>query len=132
MKLSTFLVIAILGLGVVALPGVGHHSTNDIYDEEQTVEIRGVVKQWRFVNPHPFLVVEIEGEDGVTEDWDLSFGGSAASALARRGYSAETFPVGATIIARGAPSRSQDAKGILVRGGITLEDGTPLPRPQGQ
>lgn len=132
MKLSTLFVLAVLGLGVVALPGIGHHSTADIYDDTQTVELRGLVKEWRFVNPHPFLVVEIEGEDGVTEDWDLSFGGSAVSALARRGYSTDTFPVGVVIVARGAPARSQDAKGILVRGGITLEDGTPLPRPQGQ
>lgn len=127
MKLSTMFVIAVSSLGLAVLPGAGHHSTNDIYDEEQTVEITGAVKQWRFVNPHPFLVVEVEGENGETEDWDVSFGGSAASALARRGYSAETFQAGAVIIARGAPSRTEQAKGLLVQGGITLEDGTPIP-----
>jgi hypothetical protein len=130
MKVSTFFVIAVLGLGVVAVTSVAHHSTIDIYDDEQTVEVTGVVKEWRFVNPHPFLIVEVEGENGETEDWDLSFGGSAASALARsRGYTADTFKVGDIIIASGAPARSEEAHGLLVsgRGGVRRADGTSIP-----
>ena len=127
MRFSTLFVIAGLSLGLMTPFSAAHHSTNDIYDGSQTVEITGVVTQWRFVNPHPYLVVEITGPDGRTEEWDLSFGGSAASALARRGYTAQTFKAGDVIIARGSPARSADARGLLIRGGITLADGTPVP-----
>jgi hypothetical protein len=127
MRSYTLRGIAVLGLLMAAGSGAAHHSTNDIYDESQTVEIRGIVKEWRFVNPHPFLVLEVTGPDGQREDWDASFGGSAVAPLARRGYTAETFRAGDEIVARGAPARTQDARGILIRGGLTRGDGTPVP-----
>jgi hypothetical protein len=117
---------AVLGLGVVAPSVAGHHSTNAMYDESRTVEVTGTVVQWRFVNPHPYLVVETT-TDGKTEKWDLSFGGSAVSHLKRQGYTAESFKVGEVIVARGQPATSQTTRGILVRGGITRKDGTKIP-----
>jgi hypothetical protein len=118
---------AALGLVLWTTPGSAHHSTNDIYEESETVEITGVVTLWRLVNPHPYLIVEVTGPDGGTEEWDVSFGGSAAAPLARRGYTPETFKPGEVIVVRGNPAKAEDARGILVRGGITREDGTPIP-----
>ena len=117
---------AVLGLAVVAPSVAGHHSTNAMYDESRTVEVTGTVVQWRFVNPHPYLVVEMT-TNGKTEKWDLSFGGSAVSHLKRQGYTAESFKVGEVIIARGQPATSETTRGILVRGGITRKDGTKIP-----
>lgn len=127
MRSYTLIAIAGLGLALAVPHALAHHSTNDIYDEEQVVEVTGVVTQWRFVNPHPYLVVEVTRPDGRKEEWDLSFGGSAVAPLARRGYSVETFKAGDVIIARGAPARSEDARGLLIRGGLTREDGTAIP-----
>ena len=117
---------AVLGLAVEAPSIAGHHSTNAMYDESKTVEVVGTVVQWRFVNPHPYLVVEMT-TNGKTEKWDLSFGGSAVSHLRRQGYTAESFKIGEVIIARGQPATSETTKGILVRGGITRKDGTKIP-----
>jgi len=127
MRFSTLLVIAGLGLLLLTPSGSAHHSTNDIYDNSQTVEITGVVKEWRFVNPHPFLVLEVAAPDGRTEEWDVSFGGSAVAPLRRRGYAADTFEPGDVIVARGAPARIENARGLLIRGGLTREDGTAVP-----
>ena len=127
MRFFTLLVVVGVGLGILTPSGLAHHSTNNIYDEEQTVEVTGVVKEWRLVNPHPYLVVEVTGPDGQTNEWDLSFGGSAAGPLRRRGYVPETFTAGEVIVARGNPARAEGAYGILIRGGITREDGTPVP-----
>lgn len=117
---------AVLSLGIVAPTVSGHHSTNSMYDESKTVEVTGKVVAWRFVNPHPSLIVEVT-TDGKTEKWDLSFGGSAVSHLRRQGYTADTFKVGDEIIARGQPALSKDAKGLLIRGGVTRKDGTKYP-----
>lgn len=128
MRLSTSL--AIIGLGLLLAPASwAHHSTNDIYDQSQTVEVTGVVKAWRLVNPHPSLIVEVTGPDGTKEEWDLSFGGSAVGPLARQGYTPQTFKAGEVIIARGNPAKSTEAHGILLRGrgNLTREDGTPIP-----
>lgn len=127
MKSVITLAGAILGLGLLAAPALGHHSTNNIYDESKTVQVTGVVKQWQLVNPHPYLIVEITGEDGQIRDWDISFGGSAAGPLRRRGYTVDTFTPGETINITGNPARAEGAYGVLVRGGMTRQDGTPIP-----
>jgi hypothetical protein len=127
MKIPRVLAVTGLGLGLLVLPGLAHHSTNDIYNEAQTVEVTGKVLEWRLVNPHPYLVVEVTGPDGRAEKWDLSFGGSAVAPLRRRGYTAASFKPGEVVIARGNPARSKNFRGILIRGGITREDGTPIP-----
>lgn len=125
--MKPFFAFVIAGLLLLASPISAHHSTNDIYDNSQTVEITGVVKEWRLVNPHPFLVLEVTTPEGEKQDWDVSFGGSAVGPLARQGYKPETFKAGDVIVATGAPARATDAHGLLIRGGLRRDDGTPVP-----
>ena len=47
MRLFTLLAVVGLGLGPLASSGSAHHSTNNIYDEEQTVEITDVSEMRR-------------------------------------------------------------------------------------
>jgi hypothetical protein len=117
---------AVLGLGLLTAPVVGHHSTNAMYDESRTIEVSGSVLEWRFVNPHPYLVVEVK-TDGKAEKWDFSFGGSAVSHLRRQGYTPQSFKIGEAIVARGYPATSETSRGLLVRGGIKRQDGTAIP-----
>jgi hypothetical protein len=116
-----------IAAGPVALRVSGHHSTNSMYDEARTVEVTGKVLEWQFVNPHPYLVVEMAAANGRLEKWDLSFGGSAVSHLTARGFTKTTFKVGETVIARGAPARSESVRGILIRGNVTRPDGSRIP-----
>lgn len=118
---------AALGLALLAPTAGAHHSTNNIYDESKTVEITGVVKEWRLVNPHPYLIVEAEDENGELRLYDLSFGGSAAGPLMRRGYTRESFTIGETVTATGNPARAEDSFGVLVRGGFKRADGSDIP-----
>ncbi len=125
-----FLVAAMASLGSFAVSGMAHHSTVDVYDNTQSIEITGKVVEWRLVNPHPFLVLEVEGENGELEEWDISFGGSAAAPMRRSGYAVDTFTVGETVTVRGAPPRDRALHGVLAggRGGaITREDGSSVP-----
>ena len=50
----------------------GHHSSVGIYDEENLVEIEGVVTSLRWRNPHPTFTVEVEDENGESVEWELS------------------------------------------------------------
>ena len=103
-----------------------HHSTNGIYNEDVLVEITGTVKQWRFVNPHPSLVLEVKGADGQMQEWDVSYGGQAVTHLTRQGYKADTFKPGDVIVVKGYAAKVTTAFGLLIRGNPTREDGTPL------
>ena len=126
MKLSKLLLTS---LGLVASMAFAHHSTQGIYDTAVDKKLEGTVKSWKFINPHPSLVLTVKGEDGVEHDWDISYGGSAVAHLKRRGYSAETFKVGDKIIAIGKPALQAGSYGLLMEGGgdPTYADGKPLP-----
>jgi hypothetical protein len=127
MNLIKLLSATALGLGLLMPAAFAHHSTNGIYDEAKEVEITGTVKAWRFINPHPSLVLSVTNADGVVEDWDVSYGGSAVAHLSRRGYTADTFKPGDAISVKGHPALLQSARGLLMeRNDPTRPDGTPV------
>jgi hypothetical protein len=127
MKLIKLLAAAGLGLALLVQAAFAHHSTNGIYDEEREVELTGKVKSWRFINPHPSLILEVTNEAGVVEEWDVSYGGSAVAHLVRRGYTAETFKPGDMITVKGYPALLESARGLLMeRNNPTRADGSPL------
>ena len=112
---------------LVALPGAtayAHHSTQGLYNEDEVVELVGAVKAWRFINPHPSLVIEVRGSDGDIQEWDVSYGGPAVTHLRRRGYTAETFKAGDVIRVRGFAAKVDGAYGLLIRGDPVNEDGS--------
>lgn len=105
-----------------------HHSTAGIYDMSVEKEVKGKVKEWRFINPHPLLKIEVVDEKGATQEWDVSYGGSAVAHLKRRGYTAQTFKPGDIVIVKGHPTILKDANGLLIeQANPTREDGTPYP-----
>lgn len=104
-----------------------HHSTNGIYNENTEIELTGKVKQWRFINPHPSLILEVTGADGTLQEWDISYGGSAVTHLQRRGYTVDTFKDGDELTFHGNPAKVEGAFGLLVRENPTRPDGTTVP-----
>jgi Family of unknown function (DUF6152) len=126
MKASIALTIGALTL--VAATAGAHHSAAGIYDQKVEVVLKGKVKAWRFINPHPSLKLEVVDAKGVVQEWDVSYGGSAVTHLKRRGYSSTTFKPGEVIIVKGHPTLRKDAHGLLMEmGNPTREDGTPYP-----
>jgi len=105
-----------------------HHSTAGIYQQDVEVQLKGKVKEWRFINPHPSLKIEVADEKGVVHEWDVSYGGNAVAHLKRRGYSADTFKPGDVIIVKGHPTVLKEAYGLLIENGNpTRADGRPYP-----
>jgi hypothetical protein len=42
-----------------------------MFDNAHPVEISGTVKEFRYVNPHSVLIVEVKGTDGTVREWTL-------------------------------------------------------------
>jgi len=115
--------------GVLVSAGLeAHHSTRGIYDEDREIELTGKVIEWRFINPHPYLIIEAPAEDGTVQQWDVSYGGAAVVHLRRQGYAADTFKPGETIVVRGKPALAEGVYGVLIEGGRhpTRPDGTQI------
>jgi len=125
---------AVAAVSVAAVTGfaacrdaIAHHSTNGIYNEDTVVEMTGTVREWRFVNPHPSLLIEVTMPDGEVQVWDVSYGGRAVTHMTQQGYTAETFQPGDVIVVSGYAAKVQTAHGLLIRGNPRREDGSPIP-----
>ena len=126
---SVFLAIVAATAGFQLLPvsACAHHSTAPFYDQTRTVEIRGVVTKWTFVNPHPFLYVDVTDEQGETQEWVIEFSGPVR--LQKMGWSAEFFKPGETITATGHPPKAEGTYGMFYPE-IVREDGSVIPSSQ--
>ena len=125
-KLSVSLAVVAAAAGFQFFAGsVGaHHSAAPFYDETKTVEIRGVVTKWAFVNPHPFLYVDVTDDSGQTNEWIIEFAGAVR--MQKIGWSAQTFTPGEIITAVGHPPKAEGAYGMFSPQ-ISREDGTIIP-----
>jgi hypothetical protein len=82
----------------------GHHSIAGVYDASQRVTIEGVVTRFHFVNPHPFVVVDVTGDGGASTQWRLEL--DNRSELTDVGMTAETLKPGDRIVVTGSRARS--------------------------
>src|SRR6188474_534544 len=93
-----------------------HHGQVGLFDESKVVELKGTVKKWSLVNPHPILLLEVADASGTKADWDVYFGPSAAGPLRRQGYTPETFKAGEIVVVKGHPSTGAGVRGVDVWG----------------
>jgi hypothetical protein len=110
-------------------PLAAHHGAAGLF-VATPIEMKGVVTDWRLVNPHPILRVEVTETGGDKAIWEISFGASAASALRRQGFTPATFKIGETLVVKGYPARAAGVKGLNVSGGdgkVTRADGAAIP-----
>jgi hypothetical protein len=89
-----------------------HHWVRDIYDASKRVTLEVEVKQFRLINPHPLLFVEITGiaddeeVDGVAigQTWTLEMDNKRE--LTALGFHNETFIPGDTLLVVVDPSHN--------------------------
>ena len=121
--ITSLAAVVVLGLVITGLPVEAHHNSAPFYDDTQEVEVVGTVLRFNFRNPHSFIFIEAENEDGEMEEWEVEMG--AAVTMSRRGWSPETIKAGDPIRAVGQPSRAEGTFGICCAE-LTRTDGTPI------
>ena len=93
---------------VMALCGTmahAHHSIAGMYDESRRVTVDGLVAQFQFVNPHPFVMVDVKDASGTAQPWKLELDNRRE--LADVGVTAETLKAGDRLVVSGSPARAQ-------------------------
>jgi len=90
-------------LAAAAVPAFGHHSLNGIYERSRDTTMHGVVAEFRFVRPHPILVIEVRADDGELESWELEM--DNLFELSRIGLTAVTFEPGDEVFVKGSVGR---------------------------
>ena len=102
--------LAAVWLLAAAAPAA-HHSLSAVYDSRKQVTVSGSVHDFQFVNPHPWITVEVT-DGGTIQRWRLELDNRWE--LVNVGMSAETFKSGDVITARGSAGRD-GARALYVR-----------------
>mgnify|MGYP003388959278 CR=1 FL=1 len=118
--------IVISTVAALALSGTAwaHHS-NAHFDQNDgsRISLTGEVVEYQLINPHAFIYLNVESDDGEVIEWALQTGGNVGR-LIRANWSQDSVVEGDMISATLAPMRDGTPGGLLVD--ITLPDGTVL------
>lgn len=111
-------VIAVFLIGAMwllaAVPAAPHHAFSSEFDINRPLELTGVVTRVEWTNPHAWLYIETEDDNGNVENWAIELVG--INFLFRRGFTRDKVAVGDVIEVRGYGARngSNNANAALV------------------
>ena len=83
-------------------PAAAHHSIAGVYDSTRAVTIDGVVSAFHFVNPHPYVEIDVR-ESSATTRWRVELDNRYE--LAAVGMSAMTIRPGDRVVIVGSAAR---------------------------
>jgi len=101
---------------------IAHHNAASHYLLDQKITVKGVVTEFRLINPHVRIYFDVKTDDGEIQKWLGE--GNASSVLRRRGWTDDHLKPGDVITISGAPARDGGYK--IDWESIVLEDGTEL------
>jgi hypothetical protein len=97
---------------ILALVFVAHHSIAGVYDSGRTVSLDGVVSEFHFVNPHPYLIIDVKKGDA-TESWKLEM--DNRNELVDVGMTDKTLKNGDRVVVSGSPIRPPQSRAMYIR-----------------
>jgi hypothetical protein len=114
--------LAILTLVASVRLASAHHSFSAVYDDTRSVTVTGVVTQFRFVNPHALMTLEVADESGKVVIWVIEFAGRLN--LSEVGWTANSIKSGEKVTVSGNPTHAPGPRLAFQR--IVKADGTEL------
>ena len=115
------LVAAALVLSLV-VPALAHHSPA-AFEAQKTVTLTGVVKEFRWQNPHSWIEIMVPNEKGQEVLWAFEL--TSPTYLVRSGWKSTTLKPGDKVTVTGRPLKSGEP-GSAIFTSLTLADGRTL------
>jgi uncharacterized protein DUF6152 len=112
--------VVILTLVSAVMPLSAHHSWP--INNDRLVTVKGTVVEFRWANPHPMMTLEVQANDGRTEQWQI--GGPAINRMEANGWTKTTVKPGDVIT--GIGYQFADGQKIVRLERIVLADGKEL------
>jgi hypothetical protein len=104
MKLLRSFTIVLLLL-VFEVPVVhSHHSFSGVYDGSRVVTVTGVVTQFKFINPHALMLMDVTDESGKVSKWTVEFAGRLN--LSEIGWTADSIKAKERVTVTGNPTHA--------------------------
>ena len=124
-------ILGVIGaLALAALPiGASAHHSSATFDVSRALTLHGVVREFRWTNPHAFIQVLVEGDEGQAEEWSVEM--SSLDHLARAGWRPGTLTAGDAVSLVVHPMRDGTKGGLYVSGigprGALIAEQPPAP-----
>jgi hypothetical protein len=93
-----------------------------VYDDTRTISVTGVVTQFRFVNPHALMSMDVTDDTGKVVKWTVEFAGRLN--LSEVGWTADSVKSGEQVTVTGNPAHTIPARMAFRR--LVRSDGTVL------
>jgi hypothetical protein len=97
--------LLVFGVTIGSPTAHAHHSIASYYDNKRQETIEGEVAEFRFVHPHPVLIVDVAGDGAEPDLWQLEMDNRGE--LAAIGITAETWKPGDRVVATGSLGRKE-------------------------
>jgi hypothetical protein len=109
--------LVVLILTCAAAPVWAHHSWP--ISRDRLVTVKGTVLDFKWANPHPMMTLEVQGNDGRKEMWQI--GGPAINRMEANGWTRTTVKPGDVIT--GIGYQFSDGQKVLRLERVVLADG---------
>ena len=120
-------VFAVIAAALATPVGVGaHHAFAPVYDAERMVTVQGVVTEFRFINPHSMMSIDVTDQTGKVVKWTVEFDGVLN--LAEGGWTERTVVPGERLTVSGNPTHTNSPRMFFRK--FIRADGTEVVRHQ--
>ena len=101
---------------------VSHHAFSPVYDDQRMITVTGVVTQFRFVNPHAMMFMDVTDASGKVSKWTVEFSGRLN--LSNVGWTADSIKSGERVTVTGNPTHTGSERMFFRK--LVHADGTEL------
>jgi hypothetical protein len=122
MRMCIVAISGVLGVALLLAPQAWPHHSNVGFEVTKVVTVKGVVKDFKWSNPHTWLTVAVDDGSGKTVDWAIE--GRAPGVLLRAGWTRTSLKPGETVTVDMSPAKDGTNVGMIAR--VTKADGTIL------
>jgi len=116
-RLAIAFILIVSGFAL-SRPLFAHHSSA-AYDMEHPVNMKGVVTNMEWSNPHVFIYLDVKDDNGNVEQWRVE--GNSPNMLVRSGWKKEMIKTGDQLLVNGAPAKNGSKVMRLIT--LTLANG---------